>query len=219
MWGERLGNNRVVEDLVSFVDFAPTFLQAAGVDIPGYMAGRSLFDIFEAAGSGTLTDYRRRVYMGRERHDMGREGDLGYPVRCVRTSRYLYIRNFTPTRWPAGNPETGYTGCDSSPVKARIIELEKEGCRYYWQLAFGKRPLEELYDIREDPRCLTNLAAFPAFQELKDELWQDLRNLLIETGDPRIKGNGAVFDTYEYYVDAPHSWEHYLKGDWLPQGY
>jgi hypothetical protein len=184
------------------------------------MAGRSLFDVFDAPGSGVVSEVRNRAYMGRERHDMGREGDLGYPVRCIRTPRYLYCRNFEPDRWPAGNPETNYTNCDSSPTKNRIIELKESGENdYYWRLAFGKRPAEELYDVSSDPHCIENLAADDEFARLREELWAELRDLLRETGDPRMCGAPEYFDTIEYFADAPHSWAHYLAGDWKPPNY
>ena len=220
MWKGRIKPGRRVDDLISFTDIAPTFLEAAGVTIPDTMAGRSLFDIFNSDGSGRVTEDRLRVYMGRERHDMGREGDLGYPVRCVRTPEYLYVRNFAPDRWPAGNPETGFTNMDSSPVKSRILELNETGENtFYFEKCFGKRPAEELYDIMRDPRCMENLAEKPEYAQKKEELWSDLKRLLEKTGDPRIFGKGDIFETYEYVNDAPHSWAHYLAGDWKPQKY
>ncbi|MFW5856523.1 MAG: sulfatase [Planctomycetota bacterium] len=219
MWPERIAPGRVVDDLVSFTDFAPTFLQAAGLPVPDGMAGRSLFDIFDTDGSGMVTPDRTRAFMGRERHDMGREGDLGYPVRCIRTPRWLYVRNFAPDRWPAGNPETGYTNCDSSPTKTRILEMKEKGDELYWQYAFGKRPAEELFDLDADPYCITNLADDPAHAGTKTELREELETKLRETADPRILGEGDIFEQVEYIVDAPHAWSHYLAGDWEPQGY
>lgn len=221
MWADRIKPGDAVEGLVSFTDFAPTFLQAAGVEekraeeflVQG--PGRSLFDVFDGPAEN-----RRRAYMGRERHDMGRAGDLGYPVRCIRTPQYLYVRNFAPDRWPAGNPETGYTGCDSSPTKMRILELKEAGQEQYWQLAFGKRPLEELYDIKADPHCMENLAGKAELRELKESLWNELREELERTGDPRIQGRGdEAFENREYVGGAPHSWAHYVAGDWQPQKY
>lgn len=224
MWGDRIHPGRRVDDPISFTDLAPTFLEAAEV-ADGTRAdfdagpGKSLFDIFSAEGSGAVTADRQRVYMGRERHDMGREGDLGYPVRCIRTPQYLYVRNFAPDRWPAGNPETNYTNCDSSPTKRRILELHEEGDERFWGLAFDKRPAEELFDVLADPYCLDNLAARKEFADLKESLWRELEAELLRTEDPRISGNGDIFEEYEYIVDAPHSWAHYLKGDWEPQKY
>lgn len=225
MWPDRIRPGRSVDDLVSFTDIAATFLQAAEVDESNRSnfvsagAGRSLFDIFDTEGSGIVTGNRNRAYMGRERHDMGREADLGYPVRCVRTPRHLYVRNFAPDRWPAGNPETGFTNCDSSPTKSRILELHDGGDTRYWQLAFGKRPAEELYDVVADPYCLNNLADVPELAGLKADLWAELQAELHRTGDPRMAGSGDVFEGYEYIVDAPHSWAHYMAGDWRPQKY
>jgi len=224
MWGDRIRPGRRIDDLISFTDLAPTFLEAAGAsasDRAEFDAGpgKSLFDIFAAEGNGTVTSGRQRVYMGRERHDMGREGDLGYPVRCIRTPQHLYVRNFAPDRWPAGNPETHYTNCDSSPTKTRILELHEEGNERFWRLAFGKRPAEELFDVRADPFCLDNLADREEFASLKESLRLELEAELRRTGDPRLSGSGDIFEEYEYIVDAPHSWAHYLKGDWEPQTY
>ena len=224
-WGDAVAPGRVVDDLISFTDIGPTFLQAAGVletlgaDYAAASPGQSLFDIFAAAGSGTVTGGRTRAYMGRERHDMGREGDLGYPVRCIRTPQFLYVRNFAPDRWPSGNPETGYTNCDSSPTKERILRLKEKGDEFYWQLSFGKRPAEELYDIREDPYCLKNLAGEETFASVRKRLREELQAELLRTGDPRIRGEGDVFERYEYVGGAPHSWAHYEAGDWKPQAY
>jgi N-sulfoglucosamine sulfohydrolase len=215
VWKNKIFPNRVVDDIISFIDIAPTFLEAAGIPLPEDMFGKSLFDIFSAFGSGVVTETRNRAYMGRERHDLGREDDKGYPVRCLRTPKFLYCRNFEPDRWPAGNPETNYTNCDNSPTKERILELKKlKKNAYYWHLAFGKRPSEELYDIEKDPYCLENLAADPAFFLLKEELWKELEEVLIDTQDPRLCGNPDFFDFIEYTGDSQHSWKHYLAGDW-----
>jgi arylsulfatase A-like enzyme len=218
MWKGRLAGGRRIDDLVSFTDIAPTILESAGLPVPAGMAGKSLFDIFRAGGSGMVTPDRTRAYMGRERHDLGREGDLGYPVRCIRTPRYLCCRNFAPDRWPAGNPETNYTNCDGSPTKSRILELNDEGDHAFFQLSFGKRPAEELFDIDQDPYCLENLADESAYADLKEAFWRELEAKLKETGDPRIYGNGDVFESYEYAGSSRHSWEVRLHRSAMIQG-
>jgi len=210
---ERRG--RTVGDLVSFVDLCPTFLEVAGVPVPDHLPGRSLADCI-AGETGAARD---RAYMGRERHDLGREGDLGYPVRCIRTPTHLYVRNFASDRWPAGNPETGFTNCDGSPTKDRILELHRQGETRYFDLAFGKRPAEECYDIVADPHCMENLAARPGHEVLVAELRAELEDELRATDDPRIFGRGDWFEEVEYVRDAPHSWAHHLAGDWRPQAY
>ncbi|HET7559716.1 MAG TPA: sulfatase/phosphatase domain-containing protein, partial [Limnochordia bacterium] len=218
-WPAATPGGRRVEDLISFVDLAPTFLSVAGVEAPAELVGRSLLSIVRARGSGRIEPERDRVFLGRERHDVGREGDVGYPVRCLRTPTHLYVRNFRPELWPVGNPETGYTGADSSPTKALILAQHARGEHHYYNLAFGKRPAEELYQIVDDPECLHNLAYDPAQAALRERLWQELRAELERTGDPRIFGNGAVFDGYEYVGKSDHSWRAYIEGRFKPQTY
>jgi arylsulfatase A-like enzyme len=222
MWpaaGTHDGEPVVVTDMVSFTDIAPTFIEAAGLESRPEMSGRSFLNVISARESGRIDSARDRVCMGRERHDMGREGDVGYPVRCIRTDDYLYVWNLKPELWPAGNPETGFTGCDSSPTKSLILEQHDRGEDRYFDLAFGKRPAEELYAIAEDPECLHNLALNPEHAEAKRLLRAELEGYLRAQGDPRIVGDGDVFDTYEYVGNARHSWKRYEEGTWEPQSY
>jgi hypothetical protein len=132
---------------------------------------------------------------------------------------YLYVRNFAPHRWPAGNPETHFTNCDSSPTRTRIQELHESGDSGYWQLAFGKRPAEELFGIVEGPFCMRNMAAEPGMAGIRQQLWLELEQELRRSGDPRIEGRGGVFEQCVYVDEAPHPWAHYLKGDFTPQTY
>jgi hypothetical protein len=68
----------------------------------------------------------------------------------------------------------------------------------YWNYAFGKRPQEELYDIEKDPQCLKNLAFDESYSSLKISLKDKLIGDLKQQGDPRVLGNGDVFDQYPY---------------------
>ena len=220
-WGAVHQGGAVVEDFVNNIDIGPTFLEAAGVAIPEEMSGRSFVDIFKANRSGFVDPKRDFVCVGRENQDLGREGDLGYPVRAIRTRDYLYVHNFAPDRWPAGNPETGFTNCDSSPTKNLILKLHKEGNSQYFEANFGKRPQEQLFKLSVDPECMNNLAQNPEYSKIKKQLWNQLKTTLIDTKDPRILGNGKVFDHYDYVGSdkAHHSWKAYKEGWWKPQRY
>ena len=218
-WPGVVKAGRTVDDLISFTDLAPTFLEIAGVPVDPQIAGRSLVPVLRDRRSGRIDPERDHVVMGRERHDMGREGDVGYPVRCIRTEELLYVRNFKPELWPAGNPETGFTNCDGSPTKDLILALEERGDERYFDLCFGRRPAEELYDIRHDPECVINLAGEPEYRKARERLWADLEKILRETGDPRIFGGGDVFDGYEYVGEARHSWKARVQGTWQKQPY
>jgi N-sulfoglucosamine sulfohydrolase len=55
-----------------------------------------------------------------------------------------------------------------------------------------------MYDVRKDPDCLNNLIHSPAFTDLAGKLKQQLFGQLKQQGDPRMFGNGKVFDQYPY---------------------
>lgn len=187
MWPERIRPGRVAEELVSFVDLAPSYLEAAGVAVPRTMMGRSLLRLWEGARDAS----RDRVYGGRERHSHARFDNLGYPARAVRTRDHLYIWNLKPDRYPAGDPEF-YADIDDGPSKRYMLARREHPLFAH---SFGKSPEEELFDIRKDPGCLTNLAANPAMKAVKQRLRDDLKKTLEAQGDPRIRGS-EVFDSY-----------------------
>ena len=66
----------------------------------------------------------------------------------------------------------------------------------FYELSFGKRKQEELYDMKNDPDCIHNLANAPQMQNVKTELWLQLKQELSEQGDPRIVADGDIFDYY-----------------------
>ena len=210
-WPAFIRPGRKVDDLISFIDFAPTFFEVAGLEIPKDLPGKSLYNIFRSLDSGCIEQEREYVFMGKERHDLGRENDVGYPVRCIRTKKYLYVKNYRPDLWPAGNPETNFTNCDDSPTKSRILELANSKQSEYFDLCFGKRPAEELYNICSDPHCMNNLAEDKAFQKIKLKCSQRLKLEMKQTGDPRIYGNGSIFDSYPDFRTFKKTWQYYLR--------
>jgi hypothetical protein len=210
---------RVVRDYVSFIDIAPTIVELAGWkwEETGLAAspGRSLTGIFRSTAAGQVNPARDHVLIGMERHDVGRPGDVGYPIRGIVCDDQLYLRNFEPDRWPACNPETGYLNCDGGPTKSFILEAHRTNAGDpFWALCFGKRPAEELYDLRADPDCVHNLAAdrAPVAEKLRDRLFAALN----EQSDPRMVGEGAVFDKYPYANPAQRNfYERFMAGEKL----
>ncbi len=210
-WPARLSAGRVVQAPVSLVDLAPTFLEAAGVQHPGThpMVGSSLLELLASEGNETPD---RMVFSARERHSSSRFDNLGYPGRALRTREYLYIRNFKPELWPAGMPQKyeengelgpmhgGYHDIDAAPSLSFLIDNRDDPqLGLYFHLAVDKRPAEELYDIRQDPGCLNNLAGSAQHAEIKSQLAQALEQYLTETEDPRMGENGDIFETYPRY--------------------
>ncbi|HEW79433.1 MAG TPA: heparan N-sulfatase [Phycisphaerales bacterium] len=206
-WGEKVKGGRVVEDFVSLTDLAPTFLEAAGLRPIAAMTGRSFLDVLISDSSGWVNPKRDRVFTGMERHAGCRKNNVGYPMRAVRTNDFLYIRNFKPDRWPAGDPRAEFTyqgqpygDVDASPTKSYMMAHRNDPkVRKLFELAFEKRPAEELYDLRKDPAQLHNVAGQAGYAEVKSELAAALMAELTATKDPRVLGKGDVLDKYPYY--------------------
>ncbi len=225
MWPDGINKpGRIIDDLVNFIDFAPTFLELAGTTAENAgmqpVTGKSLTPYFHTDKEGKIFPKRNYALVGKERHDVGRPDDVGYPVRGIFKDNYLYLHNFKPERWPKGNPETGYLNCDGSPTKTYILDTRrKKGIMEYWQLNFGKRTDEELYNILDDPFCMNNLARMENFAALKNELEKEMEQKLREEGDPRMFGNGDVFDNYPYVGAEKNYYNRYTTGEDIPAGW
>lgn len=205
-WGKGIKPCRVVEDFINVRDFAPTWLEIAGQPPHEQMTGRSFAGILKSEKSGWVED-RKVMLISKERHDLGRPNDWGYPVRAIRSTDFFYSHNYHPERWPACNPETGFGNCDDSPTKSWIVADQSR----FYDLAFNFRPEEELYNIALDPECLNNLAKDPHYAETKRQLRGQLDAALVEEKDPRALGNAAIFDTYKYVGSAKKSYDAKMK--------
>ncbi|MDD2598719.1 MAG: sulfatase, partial [Kiritimatiellae bacterium] len=184
----------VVDDYVSFIDLAPTFLEVAELSPAKSgmqrITGRSLTDILYSGKAGQVNPARDHLLVGRERNDFGRPHDQGYPVRGIVKDNKLYLNNFKPERYPSCNPETGYLDVDGSPTKTEVLKARKSAdAGRYWEITFGKRGAEELYDLSEDSECMNNLVASEKHQQLFNSLKTQLLAKLKEQHDPRVIGN------------------------------
>ena len=217
-WPARIGATLPATAFVSLTDLAPTFLEAAGVVVPSVMTGRSLLPLLTreaadapASGSALLAAAPRdHVLIGRERHTQAqhRPQGGGYPMRGLRTADHLYIYNFQPDRWPAGTPDyqdafffpSWYGDTDNGPTKIYMYEQRQRDAIHsrLFGLAFAKRPAEELYDLANDPDQLQNVAANAAYAAVRRQLWDQLMRELQASGDPRVAGQGDLFDFQPY---------------------
>ncbi len=210
-WKDRIPGNRVVDDFVGHTDLAPTFLEAAGLKPPGSMTGRSFISILTAGRAGRIAPDRDHVITARERHAWVREGGLSYPSRAIRTYDFLYIRNYEPDRWPGGDPPLyGDIDCHDlhyeAPTKEYMMRHRHDPeVRRLFGLAFGKRPARELYDLRNDPHQMNNVAEEPEYREARLKVAAQLQAYLERTGDPRATGEEPMWDSYPYYGNKePH---------------
>lgn len=165
--GEKAGT--VNDELVSFVDFAPTTLALAGLEKPSYMEGIK----FLGDDRDKPRDY---IYAFRDRMDPAPE-----TIRAVRDKRYKYVRNYRPEL-----PYLGYIPYrDQAAMMQEILQLKKENklSADQWQFWAEKKPLEELYDTQNDPHEINNLASQPELFEKLDELRTAHHNFVATYGD------------------------------------
>jgi arylsulfatase A-like enzyme len=179
------GSGRPVDALVSLIDLAPTFVEAAGLPVPGAMTGRSLWPWLRGDAAPPT---RGALVLGRERHTVAQDGHQGgYPMRAIRTPDHLYIRNFRPEDWPAGYEAPGgrpFRDCDNGPTKTWLLAHRDEHAAAF-ELCFGRRPAEELYDLAADPWQVRNLADDPEHEATRAELAARLEAERQRLGDPR----------------------------------
>ena len=205
-WPAGIKPGRVVEDFINFRDLAPTWLELGGAPPHPQMTGKSIAAILRSEKSGMIEN-RDTMLIGKERHDIGRPDDLGYPVRALRTKDYLYVHNFHPERWPAGNPETDFGNVDPSPTKEVIKALGG----HFYDLSLGKRLPDELYDLKLDPECVNNLANDLAHVPMMQDLQYKMMEMLRADEDPRALGHEEIFDTYTYQGARGKGYETWLK--------
>ncbi len=225
-WPARISGGHSVSDLVNLIDVTATLYDAANVTPPfdAPLSGRSLMNVLLAEESGQVDPTRDAVFSARERHSSSRYNSLGYPQRCIRTHRYLYIWNLRPERWPAGAPQKygrgnnaseqevledilgpmhgGYHDIDACPSLDFLIQHRQSNeIRPFFDLAVAKRPEVELYDIQSDPGCLNNLAGQTEFRRAEAHLRRRLVAYLRSTNDARIVdgGGGEIWETYPRY--------------------
>ena len=175
----RIEAGMVREDLVAHIDVTASSLAFAGIEVPAWMEGRPLF--------GPEAEPREYVVSARDRCD-----ETVDRLRSVRTKHYKYIRNFVPER-PHLQPNR-YK--DNKAIIKTLRGLRAEGALApeIEKLFFASRPEEELYDLREDPWEMNNLAEDPDHAEKRAELQSILNDWIAATGD-----QGQEFETAAQY--------------------
>ena len=222
-YGKQIEAQQISEDLVGFVDIAPTILEFAGLkDIPEFpSSGNSLAHILLPSRFKTPVD-RQYVFSSRERHSSSRFHSLAYPQRAMRENEYLLVWNMKPERWPAGAPvkygngnyplpievkneligppHGGYHDIDACPTLDFLIDRANDPAwGKYLQLAVDLRPEYELYNVVDDPACLNNLLNEAQYDTIFQRMKGVLASKLRDFGDPRMLGNGDIWESYPRY--------------------
>jgi N-sulfoglucosamine sulfohydrolase len=137
------------DELVAFVDLAPTVLSIAGVEIPTHLQGKAFL------GAAQAEKPREYVYGARDRMD--ERVDF---IRSVRDKRFKYLRNYE--WWKPYAQNINYM--NEMPTMKELRRLAANGKLNGPQQHFmaAQKPREELYDCEADPHEVKNLADEPA---------------------------------------------------------
>ncbi len=206
-WGNQLEAGRVIDEMISLSDLAPTFLDIAGLKIPEEMTGRSLKNLLLHNNSNL--EHAEFVVTALERHTICRPNNLGYPMRAIHTKDYTYVHNFEPHRSPGGDADfdawpQGFYGDVDDGASKTLFEKLPDQWPHLFELSFGKRPQEELFNVKVDLLNMNNLADQKEYQEIKEELKAKLFEYLESTNDPRMKGLSPWDD---YVFTGGDEWE------------
>jgi arylsulfatase A-like enzyme len=205
-WGKNLTAGRTVDAFVNVADLGPTFLELAAIPVPGEMTMHSIKNLLFGKPDAFQRD---AVFIERERHANVRRDNQSYPVRAIRTRDYLYLRNLRPERWPAGDPDVMFLhgrpfgDVDTTMVKDFLLAHQNDPAyAKHIALIFGKRPAEELYDLRNDPYQLTNVADKSAYADALQQLRARVDEWMKQTNDPRVDPANDDWDKFPYYGKA-----------------
>ncbi|GIZ09486.1 sulfatase [Flavobacterium sp. UMI-01] len=160
--------------LISFVDFAPTLLSMIGDKAPSYMQGQAF------AGNNKVKVERKYIHAAADRFD-----EVTDVIRAVRDKQFKYIRNY--------RPEQGYylplAYREQIPTMQELLRLHKEGKLNAIQDQWFRKskPTEELFDCKADPHELVNLASNPKYASKLQELRTEMNRWLEEIhDDPKL---------------------------------
>ncbi|MFC1764913.1 sulfatase [Planctomycetota bacterium] len=159
-WPGKVAPGQVSEDLVMSIDICATLLEAAGIRPPVPLHGKSLL--------GTEVKERKYVFAARDKMDETHDA-----MRAIRSKDYKLILNLMPERpWCQYNryKEASY------PVLAEMNVMNLKGQLTPAQAAFfaPSKPEIELFDLRDDPHEINNLASNPDYAKVKKELLTEL---------------------------------------------
>ncbi len=204
-WPGKVKANSTTTALMQYVDVAPTFLAAAGLD-PNLLdpncpdaSGNRGFDGKSFLPLLKGEDQKVRDYVFAQHTTVGTNGAQGpYPMRAVRDQRYKLIRNLSHENpYAIGGIHKSQ---EFESWKADLTSDPTLAARIEW---LSKRPYEELYDIDSDPFEMKNRIDDPSLGAVKVQLQNELNKWMAQQGDkgleteklaPKRQGKGEETD-------------------------
>ncbi|MBV6642488.1 MAG: sulfatase [Cyclobacteriaceae bacterium] len=167
---DKRGAGSIDEQLVSFIDLAPTVLSLADIAPKDYMHGQTFL------GSHKTADERSYIHGAADRFD-----EFTDAIRAVRGPQYKYIRNYRPEQ-PYYLP-VSYR--EQIPTMKELLRLRDAGQLNEYQMQWFRetKDPEELFDCINDPHELNNLAGDPAYANKLNAMRTEMDRWLTQVGD------------------------------------
>ena len=150
------------KEIVSNIDLVPTLLDAAGLETPVDVQGRSFFPLLRGDA------YEANPMIFAEKNTSPNDAR-----RCVRTDKWKYIRNFDE------GPKLVLGTCSEYSLTRLAMGDDH----------LQPRPGTELYNLAEDPLELSDVSGHPEHVVIETELDAALMKWMKETDDPQLKGS------------------------------
>jgi N-sulfoglucosamine sulfohydrolase len=161
---------------VGFVDFAPTVITLAGAEVPDMMEGKNFL-----GESGPAKDF---VFGYRDRAD-----DCYEVSRSVTDGRYVYVRHFMPQLPYFQNAVIFNKGGSYEEInRLRDLDMLPEGT----EKMFRPKPVEELFDLQNDPWEENNLASNPEMETLMVQFREQVNSWMLEHFDTGLINEGLM---------------------------
>jgi N-sulfoglucosamine sulfohydrolase len=190
------------DSVVSAIDVAPTFLEAAGVAVPSFMDARSILNLirdarprekrelvftsFDYMNNYPEQDARYPTY----RRDLFDKFDNYRPMRAIHSTRYTYIWN----GWANGRNKMPLETSSDETIR-KILRATGHADRADFEVY---RTREEFYDTVKDPGCLVNFINDPGFAGQIDKFRAELLRTMVQVNDQetanyreRLSASGA----------------------------
>ena len=178
---DRGAPGEINDRLVSFVDFAPTVLNLAGIEPPAWMPGPAFLGEFEG-------EPREFIFAARDRMDPAPE-----TIRAARGPRFKYVRNLRPDLPYWGNVPYRDRAASAAEITRRIDAGGLGDDQ--WQLSGTSKPAEELYDTAKDPHEIRNLADDPRYAATLVEMRAAVTDWMERTDDYGTKDGAELIAT------------------------
>ena len=179
----RIEGGKTYDQLISNTDVVPSLLQIAGLEVPTGLAGRSFLPLLE-----------EKDYVERESVGGALFYDVAYdPMHYIRTQRYKYIRSFAVTDEDAAgaDPETLSSFTGGRHVRVDDFDVLTTPTWQIFPQKQEKPPVEELYDVTDDPAEQNNLVNSKSHRKVLEQMRAMLHEMMVETDSPLLSGHVA----------------------------